>query len=936
MQKLRNFSLAKRIYCLSGSVILIFLLVIGSLFFQFRASLYETRRQEIKNLVETSWHILEFHAQQAASGKISPEEAQQRTLQIIRNQHFEQKNYFWISDMTPRMIMHPISPELEGKDLTNQRDPSGRPLFGDMVEIVNRDGAGFIEYLWPKPDESVPVKKVSYVKGFPSWNWMIGAGLYVDDIDRYLLHLLLVAGAILTLATVGAVLLVAWAARSISIPMGQAVAMIESLEGGNLNHRLHLDQTDEVGRLANSLDAFADNLQYEILTAFEHLACGNFSFKAKGLIREPLAQTNARLNTLVTKLDKAVVEAVEERTKTEALIAAIGDGVAIYDPELRLVFQNPTHISLVGRHVGDLCSLAYNHDEHNCAECDKKRSFTDGKIYNMERCVTIDDRDVHLDVTVSPVQNAVGDIVAIVEVARDVTSKKQFENVLIESEARYFSLFWNNHAVMLLIDPSSSAIIEANLSACSFYGYSQEQILGMKITDINTLSPEEISCEMEAARKELRRHFHFCHRLATGEVRDVEVYSEPALINGKELLYSIVHDITERRKIEAEREKLQFQLNHAQKMESVGSLAGGVAHDFNNKLTVILGCSYLADAEFDAVKLHTYIAEIRKAAEQSADLTRQLLAFARKQTIAPKVLDLNETVSGMLKMLQRLIGEDINLNWHPAPDLWEVELDPSQIDQILANLCVNARDSITNVGKITIETGISIIDEEYCTQNAGFVVGDYVRLAVSDDGCGMDKETLAHIFEPFFTTKGLGEGTGLGLATVYGIVRQNKGFINVYSEPGLGTTFTIYLPRYVGKTEKTRAKDIVESPKRGLETILLVEDEPAILNITMLILINQGYTVLAANSPSEAICLASEHKNEINLLMTDVVMPEMNGRDLAKKLQSFYPQLKCLYMSGYTANVIAHHGVLDAGLFFIQKPYNMNALADKLREVLDS
>ena len=396
------------------------------------------------------------------------------------------------------------------------------------------------------------------------------------------------------------------------------------------------------------------------------------------------------------------------------------------------------------------------------------------------------------------------------------------------------------------------------------------------------------------------------------------------------------YDFTERKQSEVEKAKLETQLQQAQKMESIGRLAGGVAHDFNNMLTVILGHAQLGQMHLDpAHPVCADLAEISKAAERSADLTRQLLAFARKQTIAPKVLDLNETVSGMFKMLQRLIGEDINLNWHPAPDLWPVNMDPSQIDQILANLCVNARDSITDVGKITIETGSSIIDEEYCTQNSGFMVGDYVRLAVSDDGCGMDKATQLHIFEPFFTTKGLGEGTGLGLATVYGIVRQNNGFINVYSEPGLGTAFTIYLPRYVGKAGPARTEGAVEPAKRGKETILLVEDEPAILNITSMILEKQGYTVLAANTPSEAIRLAGEHIDKIHLLMTDVVMPEMNGKDLARKLQSVYPQLKCLYMSGYTSNVIAHHGVLDEGINFIQKPFSLPDLASKVRDVLD-
>jgi PAS domain S-box-containing protein len=400
---------------------------------------------------------------------------------------------------------------------------------------------------------------------------------------------------------------------------------------------------------------------------------------------------------------------------------------------------------------------------------------------------------------------------------------------------------------------------------------------------------------------------------------------------------STARDITDSKHIQEDKDKLEAQLQQAQKMESVGRLAGGVAHDFNNMLTVILGHTQLAlmGAELPD-PLKSNLEEIRRAADRSADLTKQLLAFARKQTIAPKVLDLNETVSGMLKILQRLIGEDINLNWHPAPDLWSIEMDPSQIDQILANLCVNARDSIKNGGKITIETRSSVLDEEYCSHNRGFVVGEYVQLVVNDDGSGMDKETLAQIFEPFFTTKGLGEGTGLGLATVYGIVKQNKGFINVYSELGLGTTFTIYLPRYAGKVEKINTKESIEPVTRGSETILLVEDEQSILNITSMILTNQGYTVMAANSPSEAIKLASEHSCGIHLLMTDVVMPEMNGRVLAKKLRTLYPHLKCLYMSGYTANVIAHHGVLDAGLHFIQKPFNMYALADKLREVLDS
>jgi CheY-like chemotaxis protein len=286
-------------------------------------------------------------------------------------------------------------------------------------------------------------------------------------------------------------------------------------------------------------------------------------------------------------------------------------------------------------------------------------------------------------------------------------------------------------------------------------------------------------------------------------------------------------------------------------------------------------------------------------------------------------------------MLQRLIGEDIHLTWKPAKNLWPVKMDPSQIDQILANLCINARDAISDVGKITIETENMVFDNDYCTTHLGFLPGEYVRLVVSDNGCGMDKGTQSNIFEPFFTTKGIGEGTGLGLATVYGIVKQNHGFINVYSEPNQGTTFTIYLPRHEGNAGQADKHGTKEPPSRGHETILLVEDEPAILNITSQMLEMQGYSVLTASTPDEAIRLAGEHTGEIHLLMTDVIMPVMNGRDLAKCLLSGYPHLKHLFMSGYTANVIAHHGVLDEGVNFIQKPFSLTALAKKVRYIFD-
>jgi len=393
--------------------------------------------------------------------------------------------------------------------------------------------------------------------------------------------------------------------------------------------------------------------------------------------------------------------------------------------------------------------------------------------------------------------------------------------------------------------------------------------------------------------------------------------------------------IADRKKSESEREKLQAQLAQAQKMESVGRLAGGVAHDFNNMLGVILGYTEIALGSLDpASTLHANLLEVRKAAERSADLTRQLLAFARKQTVIPKLLDLNETVEGMLKMLRRLIGEDIELAWHPCSGLLPLMMDPSQIDQILANLCVNAKDAIRDAGRIVIETDRTSFDETFCAQHEGYLPGDYVMLVVSDDGCGMSEETVSHLFEPFFTTKEVGKGTGLGLATIYGIVKQNNGFINVYSELDMGTTFRIYLPRHMDTDQGEALAPLPAEPDCGHETILLVEDEPAILEMTATMLELLGYQVLSAASAEDALHIADTYQNPIDLLVTDVIMPNMNGRELANRIKSRHDGLKLLFMSGYTADIIAHHGVLGAHMHFIAKPFSMPDLAAAVRKAL--
>lgn len=380
---------------------------------------------------------------------------------------------------------------------------------------------------------------------------------------------------------------------------------------------------------------------------------------------------------------------------------------------------------------------------------------------------------------------------------------------------------------------------------------------------------------------------------------------------------------------------LEEQLRQSQKMESVGRLAGGVAHDFNNMLAVILLQTDMVLMRMGpGHPLQGRMHEIRKAAQSSADLTRQLLAFARKQTIAPKVLDLNQTVADMLKMLRRLIGEDIELIWQPAADLWRVKLDPTQVDQILANLCVNARDAIDSVGNVIIESSNVTVDDHYCAVNPDAIPGEYVMLAVTDNGRGMDKAIQEKIFEPFFTTKETGKGTGLGLSTVYGIVQQNNGFIHVYSEVGRGASFRIYLPRFGEPAEVAVQVEPAVIPFALGETILLVEDEATILGATQDILEDLGYRVITAAAPEKAVELAQRHADQIDLLITDVIMPGMDGYALSKRVRDLCPRVKVLFISGYTANVIAQRGIIEEEGSFLAKPFSIRELALKVWSTL--
>lgn len=516
-------------------------------------------------------------------------------------------------------------------------------------------------------------------------------------------------------------------------------------------------------------------------------------------------------------------------------------------------------------------------------------------------------------------------------IAQDITEKKRAEEELEESRERLQTILEANPDPVVVYDPEGRTTY-INPAFSLLFGWSAEELLGARIPFV----PEDQQAATLAAIEQLRHKGDTASLETTRLTKDgraVEVLVSAAVIaDGHGRPTGIVVNLTDLSNIR----KMESRLLQAQKMESVGRLAGGVAHDFNNMLGVILGNSEIAlELVGRDEALRARLEEIQRAAQRSADVTRQLLAFARKQTIAPQVLDLNATVRNMLKMLRRLIGEDIELDWLPAPKRLPVRIDPSQVDQILANLCVNARDAIDGVGRLTIETGEATFDQAFCAAHPGYTPGDFILLSVSDNGSGMDRRTLDNLFEPFFTTKAIDRGTGLGLATVYGIVKQNDGFISVYSELDKGSTFKIYFPvhdeRVAGPPE---AKDQLPEPG-GEETILLVEDEPAILDIASTMLRRLGYRVLIAGTPKKALKVARGSAAGIDLLVTDVIMPGMNGRELATRLKADLPGLAVLFMSGYTADVIVHHGVLEENVVFIQKPFSMNSLAHKVREALD-
>jgi two-component system cell cycle sensor histidine kinase/response regulator CckA len=637
-------------------------------------------------------------------------------------------------------------------------------------------------------------------------------------------------------------------------------------------------------------------------------------------------------------------------------------------------------------------------------------------------------------------------------------SRATLKENLVQSEAGFRLLFMNNPQPMWVFDTQTNRFMEVNRAAVTHYGYSRDEFLNMRITDIRP--PEDVPRLLEdtaKARNGLRHAGCWRHRLKDGRIIDVEITSDSLSFAGKNAVLVVAQDVTERRRAEealrnteekyrsmvenavggiyqttpegrflsvnpalanmlgyessqelvdgitdigqemyvdpkrrqelkrlleeqgelrdfefqlyrkdgsqiwvstniraivrdgavlryegmiediTKRKLLEAQLLQAQKMEAVGLLAGGVAHDFNNAISVITGYSGLLQMRLpEGDPSCRYVEEITKAANRAATLIRQLLAFSRKQVIRPVTLDLNNVISDMEKMLRRLIGEDIEIVIKRDPNLARVKADPGQLEQILMNLAVNARDAMAHGGKLIVETANVELDDTYVRRHAYFKAGQYVTLSFSDTGCGMDKDTQARIFEPFFTTKEAGRGTGLGLSTVYGIVKQNEGYIRVYSEPGKGSTFKIYLPPVYGAAEVPAHTQVPGVLPHGSGTVLLVEDEEALRALARDSLESHGYTVLEAANGEAAMVMAEGHSGVIELLLTDVIMPGMSGRELANRLTALRQEIRVLYMSGYAHDLVARYGALDPDTMLLEKPFTLRALLTTVQQALQA
>lgn len=1001
---------------------------------QLRNNYIHSQKRIVKKEVE---QVLAYMEWRRTSAEIPEKKLQKEVLEWISKIRFpnlgREDGILMARSYQGKLLMSVSTPELIGNDISKKTDQEGINTHKQFMEIVSNPEGGYAEYSWFNPVTKKIGRKITFVMGITEWQWYIGAGFWLDDINELIeqrkkdLKQGLIGYVTLIVLTMFILIILMFTAiRFISAKMEKSLAVFSvffntpATQSATINiEQIKFSELEELGEEVNRMIQETDVACEELQKAFEKRkeleqiinnspavaflwrneeawpvkyvseSIRQFGYEAEEFtsgrlmyeqivykedLQRLIDETNSysRMNISnfvqeyrivtkdgqvrwvndrtwvrrdeqdrVTHYQGIIIDITEAKRSAETL-NLLGD---LLDKSINEIYLfNVKDFKFIHVNHGALQNMGYSLEEmRHLTPIDIKPDFTEETFKTMiapllkgvKKNIIFTTRHRRQDGSSYPTEvhlqlSEFESRQVFLAIILDITERQNAEASLRSSEEKFRKLFDNNPDAIAVIS-AEGRIADTNKTFHEMLGYDKNEIINL---DAFALFPDPEDWNKitdEIAKKGFVTNWE-SRGLKKDGTQIASLVSATALRdeNGNiREIQCIMKNITEL-------QKLEQQLLHAQKMESVGRLAGGVAHDFNNMLSVILGRTELLMVGLEPESpISKGLTDIRGAAQRSIDLTRQLLTFARKQATVPVVLNLNETVEGMLKMLRRLIGEDINITWIPAPNLHKIMIDPSQIDQILANLCVNARDAISGVGTVTIETQNIFLDEKFCSLHPGSTKGGHVLLLVSDNGCGIDKETIPQIFEPFFTTKEIGQGTGLGLSTVYGIVKQNSGFINIYSEPGQGTTFMIYLPRHEGNEEPSQKAVPEERPVCGNETILLTEDEPELLNIAKMLLENLGYTVLPAASPAEAIHLAQNHPAYIHLLMTDVIMPQMNGPELAETIRAINSRIKILFMSGYTSDVITRHGVLNEGINFIQKPFTVNNLAAKLRTVLE-
>jgi len=670
----------------------------------------------------------------------------------------------------------------------------------------------------------------------------------------------------------------------------------------------------------------------------------------------PLRDAGAQVTGAIVVIDditdrkKAELALARERAELRATLYSIGDAVISTDRSGRVARMNPVAEQLTGWPESEAVGLPLEQifrivNEETRAEVENpvKRVLRDGMIVGLANhtlLISRDGREIPIADAGAPIMDEDGNITGVVLVFRDQTEQRRAQRAVQEARQFAESIVDTVREPLVVLD-DQMRVVSANRAFYRTFRVTPEETQGRLLYELGNRQ-WDIPALKELLESILPQNtsfedFEVTHDFPHLGRRTMLLNARRLYREGERphLILLAIQDVTERRQAEQERAELQKRLFQAQKLESIGRLAGGIAHDFNNMLTVIMCHTELALMKTDtAHPTRSDLEEVRKAAQRAANLTRQLLALARRQAVTPRVIDLNDSVGNMIGMLERLVGEQVKIVWQPADALWPIKIDPSQIDQVITNLAVNARDAMPSGGQLTISTTNVVLDEQFCRQHREAVPGRYVMISVKDTGCGMDQETLEQIFEPFFTTKTDRTATGLGLATVYAIVKQNDGFILVESEPGRGSTFKIYFPAVAEPVQKEELAQEGELARGRGELILVVEDEPQILNMAKATLELLGYSVLAADSPRKAIELAEQHRDKLQLLLTDVVMPEMNGLELAKRVRTIVPGIKCLFVSGYAADIMADPLAAQQPIELVSKPLSLNELAAKVKAAL--